>query len=277
MKRVINYGKGENKFHPFVVWRGIHGVWLVHNNNYCTPPSWWTIIGRKVMIVFLIACLSLIGCWWLSTQTPYCFQSVHFSVCRFLDSHHCSINHQNNRGRSVRVGHYRYQRWWVTYAEDDARGGRQPGELPWKLIPRHNSWHSSTAGSFCFPCLKRGCWVSGIGFEGYPLFVCGLTGDLVAPYANILNLTIQWYCCWIYLPLHGQIFNPMPSTGWICLPWSWNQLFHAFYLTSVTDSLSSYIPCGKASSIWSITITVLSKGHNFVEIGLALSTQYRNL
>ena len=83
MKRVINYGKGENKFHPFVVRRGIHGVWLVHNNNYCTPPSWWTIIGRKVVIVFLIACLSLIGPWWLSTQTPYCFQSVHF---QFADS-----------------------------------------------------------------------------------------------------------------------------------------------------------------------------------------------
>ena len=87
MKRVINYGKGENKFHPFVVWRGIHGVWFVHNNNNIIivplPLGELLLEGRKVVIVFLIACLSLIGPWWLSTQTPYCFQSVHF---QFADS-----------------------------------------------------------------------------------------------------------------------------------------------------------------------------------------------
>ena len=79
--------------------------------------------------------------------------------------------------------------------------------------------------AFVLLVLKEAVGCQGIGFESCPLFVCGLTGDLVAPYANILNLTIQWYCCQIYLQLHGQIFDPKPSTGWICLAINSSMLF----------------------------------------------------
>lgn len=245
---------GENKFHPFVVWSGIHRVWLLHDNYYCTAPSWWAIIWRRVVIGVSWGFL-LHACHWLVVDDyqPRLITAFNLFNFQFADSWTATISQSTTRTTEGILSV-----WDTTDTRDDGLRMRRTmrgvvGSLVSFLGNASPGTTRDTAPlqvAFFLLVLKEAVVCQGIGFKGCPLIVCvWLNRRPCGTFANILNLTIQWYCFWIYLQLHRQVFNPMPSTGWICLLWSWNQLFCAFYLTNVTDSLCSYIPCGKVSSI----------------------------